>query len=131
MKRLLALLLGIVLILWVFSACETGTGPYRINPPSWIAGSWEDDTGTFEWTFTSDNVVFSMLGIVGYDFKELAKDPDFTVADSSTSTTYVISLTESGNTDEHSFEKLTDMTVSWTARLNGMVYLDSEELTKQ
>ena len=133
MRKLMALAVGVALVLGVFVACENATAPYvsPLSPPSWIIGSWSDDFDIFNWTFTSDNALYSILGTLAYDCKELATDPDITVADAAPADSYTITLSMTGVEDVHTFERQSATTLTWTAVVNGFMYVDAELLTKQ
>lgn len=115
-KILRILSLGIVLVT-IFISCNFLS---PLAPPEWIIGTWSDECAANNWTFSSDNAVFSTIG-ASIDFKEYAKSDDVTVTDNSTVSSYSIFIKESGSdAGTYRFDKLADTTLNYSVTIVGV-----------
>ena len=90
-----------------------------LAPPEWIIGEWANASVAYNWTFTSDNAVFSTIG-TSIDFKELAKEDDVEIRDNATTSSYTITESFEGTEiGTFKFEKLTNTTLNYSITANG------------
>ncbi|MCX7037847.1 MAG: hypothetical protein NT005_01725 [Spirochaetes bacterium] len=85
-KKLIVAIL-VVLVGWLLIQCDSsmngndgdgdgdGDGtPLQaepLSPPSWIVGNWSDQFAYNSYSFTSDNVVFTSMGVSSFSFKQI------------------------------------------------------------
>jgi hypothetical protein len=94
-----------------------------LSPPSWINGTWADQTGAMSWQFTADNVIQTSGGSVSIDYRKMYTSG---LTDSSTTTSYTFSISASGVTISYRFDKVNATTINYV--LSTVVTLP---LTKQ
>ena len=79
-----------------------------LAPPTWIIGTWADESGGFSYEFTSNNVVFT-VDAMSLSFNSIYQVADMN--DSATSTSYTVTMTISYEgttaTNVYQFVKLT------------------------
>jgi hypothetical protein len=105
--RRTSLLLAVLLVL-VFEGCQLLS---PLQPPSWIIGTWADVGLNTDWTFTSDNAVWS-TGTTTFDFKQM-RSTGVQVSDTETSTTYTVSMGSGGVSQNYTFENGDGTFITW------------------
>ncbi len=86
-----------------------------LSPPSWIQGTWSNGMlppGNLSWTFTASDATYTQ-GAVTLDWGQLGGTSGTTISDSSTSTTYTLSVTQGGATINYTFVSLTATTLTF------------------
>lgn len=115
-RRILKLCLLVVFWAIVLVGCNHLS---PLAPPEWIIGDWSNASEAYNWTFTSDSAVFSVLD-TSIDFKELAKEDDVEIRDNATTSTYTITQSFEGTEiGIFKFEKLTSTTLNYSVTANG------------
>ncbi len=118
-KSIIALaLLSLIVFPIVLVSCDIIWPIKTLNPPSWILGTWKDQTGANTYTFTSNNVLYTADGIT-VDYQDLNNSERYSndgfidsIPDGST---YVIQAKTSGITAEYRFVKTGETTLDYTA----------------
>ena len=92
--------------------CPAPASP--LSPPSWIQGTWSDtgSGGIITWTFTGNDAIYTQGGIT-LDWGKLNGTSGTTVSDSSTSTTYTVSVTQGGVTINYTFVSTSPTTLTF------------------
>jgi hypothetical protein len=82
-----------------------------LQPPSWIIGTWADAGLVTNWTFTSDNAVWT-TGSTTFDFRQM-RSTGVQVSDTETATTYTVSMGSGGVSQNYTFEKGDGTSITW------------------
>ena len=114
---------------FVFNGTKTTGGggdtidPIVLAPPDWIQGTWSDASGFNIYTFSSDNVVATLMSTNTYDWKELnrAYVEDYQMADTGyfdyiyDSMTYCADLKSSGSVEQsYTFAQIDQTNLDYT-----------------
>jgi hypothetical protein len=81
-----------------------------LSPPSWINGTWADQTGAMSWQFTADDVIYTSGGSVSIDYRKMYTSG---LSDSSTTTSYTFRISASGVTISYRFDKVDATTINY------------------
>jgi len=88
-----------------------------LSPPSWIQGTWADEFDLNTYKFETANVIFT-VSTMSIDFVEAYESTN--LSETSTTSSYVISVVASGVTAKYTFAKLTATTLNYTIATNGI-----------
>jgi len=94
---------GLLLVL-IVSCSEKEITP-AIAPPTWIQGSWVDETNTINYIFTPSNVVQSSFGI-SVDFSQINESDEVEVKQTISTGRYILTITGGGVTQSHKFAEV-------------------------
>ncbi len=115
MKTTTRILLALVTLL-LLGGCNIAD-VVSLSPPDWIQGTWADEFDINTYEFRSSTVIFTVSSM----------PIDFTVAyaqssmgDSSTSTTYLITVVDTGVSASYYFEDIDAASLNYSITNNGV-----------
>ena len=119
MRKAITLVMVLVFSL-MFIGCEldaTSSPSKSLSPPNWIRGTWADEYGINNYTFSSNNVIFILdldTTSIEIDFVEMMNSSETGVAnESSTASTYSFSFNDGGTTSSLRFEYQSSTTINY------------------
>lgn len=122
MRKLIFTLTLIIFISFSFGCNLIDLGKtVSFSPPDWIIGTWSDEYDTNVYTFTNDNIVLSVSGVVSVNFRDAYKNKkvdDF--QETKTSTLYEFTISDEDGSGAYKFQKTSDTTLNYWITADGV-----------
>ncbi|PKL23838.1 MAG: hypothetical protein CVV47_13595 [Spirochaetae bacterium HGW-Spirochaetae-3] len=115
MKITTRILLALFAI-FLLAGCNLVDDPFTLSPPDWIQGTWNDGFDMNVYEFRSSNVISTLNGYA-IDFNTVFADSS--MGDSSTATTYLITVEDSGVSARYLFESIDSGSLNYSITNNG------------
>lgn len=115
MKKAVIFLFTLLFLLGCQSIISPEEGD-TFSPPNWIQGTWSDESGLTEFTFTKDNIISSPAGLVNIDFLEIYSDN--VIVQNKSVSKYEVSIenSEGEELENYKFEKSSGTTMDYYKR---------------
>jgi hypothetical protein len=113
-RKCLFVVLGIFILLF---GCSLNTKAYKINPPSWIIGTWSDEYSINQFRFTEHNIVLSIPSL-SVDMSEAFKSAN--INEDISISTYRVNASQSGTTLILKFDKVNSTSINYYVTSSGI-----------